>query len=77
MNSFQYGMKLFQIRMNSFLIEMNSLYDRYSHTGRSKHSQSQNSVSQSKMKRFRKIHSFGVTFSKYFEKIESLGRGHP
>ena len=32
MNSFQCGMKLFQIRMNSFQIGMNSLYDRYSHT---------------------------------------------
>ena len=32
MNSFQYGMKLFQIRMNSFQIGMNSLYYRYSHT---------------------------------------------
>ena len=32
MNSFQYGIKLFQIRMNSFQLGMNSLYYRYSHT---------------------------------------------
>ena len=32
MNSFLYGMELFQIRMNTFQIGMYSLYVRYSHT---------------------------------------------